>query len=1104
MLLEQRSRSSVFLSYGRGDDESFVRRLFDTLKADYDVWFDRESMPSRALTFLQEIREAIEDSNRLIVVVGPAALGSDYVRAEWQYALTAGKVVTPLLRLGGYNALPPELATMHCPDFRQDASWDLALAELRRIMSTPVKELGNVESVPLPPPYFQPRLAELSGLAQAVFVERREPRVLSPRERTVVLHGMGGVGKSVLAASFARSTETRRTFHDGVVWLSLGPAPDLERQFEVAASQTTAGAVGSGFPSACRAAGKLFGDEQHHLVILDDVWDAAHVEPFLRQLGRNSVIVVTARNSELAGSLEAGEIGLAQFSDLAALRYLADWSGTTVNELPADAAAVAAECGNLPFGLALCGAMVRNGNDWATLLRRLRCSDLEFLRGTFPDYPYTDLLRCLSVSLDDLERIDADGAAMFRALVVFPPDEDIPEAPVLLLWQHLTQVNLDKGRALINCLQNRGLLRPVGPRDSPRLQLHDLQYDYLMSTLADAAVLHATLVAAYHARCPAGWATAPDDGYFFDHLSYHLALANASGELGRLIGPEWMKAQFRRTGSPTAFARDAVRVHDYARRQNPDGWPLRLRSQILLARMQSRVTEMPVEALQALAKVGEREEAAGYASLMREGYKRIKAYVAIAEVTLDAGEDDEALGYLNRALDALDSRDSFTRSLEVRHIAPLLARTGAVGKAVELAGQLAHDYDRDKTFSDIARHLAGRGDHAGALQVIERIESPHQRDDVAAEIIPVLVAADDDETAIAFLRGRDDGTELKRAVGAMVRALARAGRSERAREVALEIEDPWLRAVALRHLAGALASTGLVEQAEQVAGSIAEREPGEWARHDILKHLVAAGQTRRALTTARDINDEKRRYRTIGAVVTTLTESGEYRSAIEICHSDIPDDSQWVITIKSVIEAMGGAQIHACLSLLLQTRENRNTWHRQGILCLVADRLATTEWATDLTEVQTVAAQIAGWEESELAYRLALAYAGSGMRQQAQALVPALERAARCRVLDINRLRNLSDLCLVLGSSGPMVGRTSCSTSCVRTATAPAAITASFSLTCCAGPHCSRCVPTACGRDWRLSPGSATKVTRCSLPGTRVERRCVASWRRPGRSRSRG
>ena len=94
--------TSVFLSYARGDDEPFVRRLFEDLIAlGFDVWFDREDMPSRGLTFHQEIRDAISDRERLLLVIGPKAVESDYVRQEWLLAnFQADKAVTPILRIG--------------------------------------------------------------------------------------------------------------------------------------------------------------------------------------------------------------------------------------------------------------------------------------------------------------------------------------------------------------------------------------------------------------------------------------------------------------------------------------------------------------------------------------------------------------------------------------------------------------------------------------------------------------------------------------------------------------------------------------------------------------------------------------------------------------------------------------------------------------------------------------------------------------------------------------------------------------------------------------------------------------------------------------------
>ena len=77
----------------------------------FTVWWDRVSMPSRALTFMQEIRDAIHNAERLLLIVGPKALSSDYVRAEWQHALADNKVVIPVLRLGGYDEFPRRTPT---------------------------------------------------------------------------------------------------------------------------------------------------------------------------------------------------------------------------------------------------------------------------------------------------------------------------------------------------------------------------------------------------------------------------------------------------------------------------------------------------------------------------------------------------------------------------------------------------------------------------------------------------------------------------------------------------------------------------------------------------------------------------------------------------------------------------------------------------------------------------------------------------------------------------------------------------------------------------------------------------------------------------------
>src|SRR6185369_1644825 len=62
----------------------------------------------------------------------------------------------------------------------------------------------------------------LDHLRQTVLADVFQPTVITSARQTAGLQGMGGIGKSVIAASFARACDTRRAFGDGVIWLRFG------------------------------------------------------------------------------------------------------------------------------------------------------------------------------------------------------------------------------------------------------------------------------------------------------------------------------------------------------------------------------------------------------------------------------------------------------------------------------------------------------------------------------------------------------------------------------------------------------------------------------------------------------------------------------------------------------------------------------------------------------------------------------------------------------------------------------------------------------------------------------------------------------------------
>jgi hypothetical protein len=535
------SRYDAFLSYARSDDEPFVRLLHaDLIQNGFKVWFDRECMPNRALTFLQEVRDAVEKSDRLIAVIGPAAVKSDYVLSEWQHAMVFAKGVVPLLRLGDFDLLPEDMAQLHCVDCRAFRPYDQTLTEVVRLLREPIPPLGPLLTlVPSLPPHFQPRRQDLERLAELVLEDVQRPTVITSTRQVSAVQGMGGIGKSVLTAAFTRATATRRACTDGVIWLTFGPQPDL---------------VG-----CMSRVGTAWGDDPQHyatletaqshlprvlerkacLLVLDDVWQLGHANPFVNALGPRCRLLITTRDAGLGRALGAQEHRLDLLSPEAALQLLADWLGVPIEGLPPAAAKVAKRCGYLPLALALCGALARDGIPWQDLLEALEEADLAFIEKELKDYPYPDVYRALTVSVDWLARENPTGAQHYQELVVFPSTEEVPEDPVLRLWRYTNGLSGRQARKLLITLAQKALLLLASEAERCRVSLHDLQNAFLKALAREKegglSGLHNCLLAAYGRECGEEWAKGPDDGYFFQHLARHLAEAGRRDDLCRLL-----------------------------------------------------------------------------------------------------------------------------------------------------------------------------------------------------------------------------------------------------------------------------------------------------------------------------------------------------------------------------------------------------------------------------------------------------------------------------------------------------------------------------------------------------------------------------------------
>jgi WD40 repeat protein len=575
----------AFVSY-RTDDEPGSAALIER-ELSRRFGSDNVFRASRSITpgddFERAILATLRHCRVLLAVIGPRWLNvadehgrrkidneQDWVRREIGEALGRGIRVIPIL-IGGTprlstNALPGEIEGLgRCQHLRlrhDNVEYDLAriIDELVPLAPTSsASALGAVEDVPELPPAYIVRNRELDQLIRVVL----DP---GTADRPVAVFGIGGCGKSVLAAALARDPRVQAAFPDGVAWVRVGRECrpiQAQRRFAAKfdrAQHFTDEDLEIGLSELRRLLAGL-----RCMVIADDLWemDTFRGIDAVRPPGR---LVFTTRDREIvrgangAVPLEVLALNLDQ-----ARAVLAGWVKLEPGFLPPRADALCLAAGNLPLAVAMIGALVyadggsaQWGPAWEGVLEHLRQHDLEAIGQKFGNYDHATLLRAVQVSIESLT--PAERRRYFD-LAAFAGQGPVPSSVAEALWAPvgLTPAAI---RTMIRQLADRSLLR----RDAGnRISLHDLQFDvaehYLAEQPSGVAGAHAQLLTGYQTRlqgltefrpgtssffsylarhlveAPPGspvW-VASNDRYLLDHLAYHLAAAGRREELSELL-----------------------------------------------------------------------------------------------------------------------------------------------------------------------------------------------------------------------------------------------------------------------------------------------------------------------------------------------------------------------------------------------------------------------------------------------------------------------------------------------------------------------------------------------------------------------------------------
>ncbi|MFV2019936.1 tetratricopeptide repeat protein [Micromonospora sp. LOL_023] len=253
---------------------------------------------------------------------------------------------------------------------------------------------------------------------------------------TQVLSGMGGVGKTQLAAEFARRLERGREV-DVVVWVTASSRDAIVARYAEAARAVGAALAGDGDDEAAasRFVSWLERTSKRWLVVLDNLDSPGDAADWWPPNNRNGRTVVTTRRRDPVLDTDGRVlVDVDVFSLGDAVAYLRDAIGAG-NDRDDDLTALAAELGCLPLALAQAAAFIRDrGIDpagYRTRLadRRKKLADLVPPDDALPDGHRATVAVTWSLSIDVADGHPPAGLARYvlNLAAVLDPN-GIPEA----------------------------------------------------------------------------------------------------------------------------------------------------------------------------------------------------------------------------------------------------------------------------------------------------------------------------------------------------------------------------------------------------------------------------------------------------------------------------------------------------------------------------------------------------------------------------------------------------------------------------------------------------------------------------------------------------
>ncbi|MFD4636496.1 NB-ARC domain-containing protein [Lentzea sp. NPDC058436] len=594
----------IFINYRTADAAHGAAACYELLAAQFGA--DRVFRDCISMTPGQDypsaINTALEQVQVLVAIIGPRWLATDasgnqlidnprdWVRREIARALDREILVIPLLldeaSLPSADDLPPDVAGLTRrqvarvrhqllgPDVRRladniaqhvprlGAHTPAVIPQRRFALLDWIRPRRRIDKIPAAPVWSGSVVQRPELHAEIVHLLTGQERS-TPIGLTTAMRGAGGFGKTMLAAEVCRDPVIVDRFPGGIFWVTLGERPkkseltqminDLCRQLRDTHEDSP---PLNDLHQAGQELGRLLGRRGRALLVVDDVWSAQDLRPFLYG-GQGCVRLITTR---MAAALPDGSPHI------------------KVDELTVAQARALLTRGVDGLSRHVVDDLVRLTGRWALLVALVNRALMEAIDdGAEPDTAAVGIGVTLrrdgpaALDLGDAQQrehlvgatidlslsfLSAADRERFLKLGLFPEDVWIPEYLLAVVWGETDATRLCRQMARMSLVAGRRA------GDGAAIRLHDVVRGYLRGR-RDLAADHrwlldnvAPLVGSPDAeRNPRWWDLPLDAEYLWRWLPHHLEEAGRRAEHAALVTDlRWLTKKTRVSGPLNAEA----------------------------------------------------------------------------------------------------------------------------------------------------------------------------------------------------------------------------------------------------------------------------------------------------------------------------------------------------------------------------------------------------------------------------------------------------------------------------------------------------------------------------------------------------------------------